>query len=78
MDIELIKLKVNNYIEIRKILWTAALVLNSGITALLLNIDSKIKAGLLIIGFIFDILLAYSIGFSNKEIKNCFKQLQKK
>ena len=61
MDKEDIKYEINNYIEIRKNLWMAVIVLTSGLVGLVINItDFKflisdyVKVILLIVGIIID------------------------
>ncbi len=67
--------EINNYIEIRKNLWTAFIILTGGLITLILNIHSFIELILLIIGSTAWIALIYTVGLINKEIKFYIKQL---
>jgi len=84
MDKEDIKYEINNYIEIRKNLWMAVIVLTSGLVGLVINItDFKflisdyVKVILLIVGIIIDYSFISGINSVNKEIKKLIIKLRK-
>ncbi|OGH98955.1 MAG: hypothetical protein A2039_09840 [Candidatus Melainabacteria bacterium GWA2_34_9] len=84
MDREDIKYEINNYIEVRKNLWTAIIVLSGGLTGLLLNIQN-IKMNLagiifivlLLAGSFLDYLFVKMLGEVNTDIQNCIVSLKK-
>lgn len=74
--------KLLNYIEVRKNLWTATIILTGGLAGLLLNMSnltmnyaSFIKIGLLTIGVPLNLLFLYSITSINKSIQRLLNKL---
>ena len=67
--------KIENYIELRRILWTTAIVLTGGIITILLNLDSLLKVGLVIFGIGMDIIFISSIIEINQDIHKLIKKI---
>ncbi|MDD3013441.1 MAG: hypothetical protein PHC34_07030 [Candidatus Gastranaerophilales bacterium] len=70
--------KIDNYIEVRKNLWTSFIALTAGIATLLLNVDSIIKIILIILGGLGEVLLIQSISSTNQRIDNLITELENK
>lgn len=70
MDKIAVNRKIDNYIEIRKNLWTAFIALTAGIATLLLNVDSIIKTILIVLGSLGEVILIHSITSTNQRIDN--------
>jgi hypothetical protein len=77
MDRETVKLKINNYIELRKSLLTLIIVLTSGTVALLLNLDSLIKIVLFIVGIVLNYFFIICFVDSNKSINKLLIDTEK-
>lgn len=75
MNEKQINKNIENYIELRKILWTTVIVLTGGIVALLLNMDSLLKLGLIIVGVGLDAIFIKFIIDINKDIHELIKKL---
>jgi hypothetical protein len=67
--------KIENYIELRKNLWATAIVLTGGIITILLNLDSLLKLGLVIVGVGVDIIFINLIIEINKDINKLIKKI---
>lgn len=69
--------KIENYIEIRKSLWTASIVLTGGIITVLFNLNpiSLLKIVLLTIGIGLDAIFISSIIEINQDIYKLIKKL---
>lgn len=74
MNEKQINKNIENYIEIRKSLWTTAIVLTGGIITILLNLDSLLKLGLVIAGVGLDIIFIRLIIETNKDIHKLIKK----
>lgn len=84
MEKEDIKQKINNYIEIRKNIWTSVIVLTGSLAALIINIaDSKflisgyLKIIFVVIGGIIDYAFISGINSMNNEINKLITKLGK-
>ncbi|OGH96914.1 MAG: hypothetical protein A2039_00195 [Candidatus Melainabacteria bacterium GWA2_34_9] len=85
MDKELIYKKIDDLIEMRKILWTVLVVLTGGIFGLIINIISPfkfnielvVKSIIISLGFFLDYVLILIIKDNNEEINNFFIKLAK-
>jgi len=75
MNEKQINKNIENYIDLRKILWTTTIVLTGGIVALLLNMDSLLKLGLIIVGVGLDTIFIRFIIDINKDIHKLIKKL---
>ena len=70
--------KIDNYIEIRKNLWTSFIALTAGIATLLLSVDSIIKIILIVVGSLGEIILIHSITSTNQRLDNLITELEDK
>ncbi|MFH0702452.1 MAG: hypothetical protein V2B14_02795 [bacterium] len=83
MNREVLNKRIDNLIEIRKNLWTAFIVLTGGTAGLLLsinfihNINTYMKAGLFMTGFLADCFLINNISSCNIKIAKLFNKLEK-
>jgi len=84
MKSEELKQEINNYIEIRKNIWTVVIILSSGLAGLGISIaDFKfhaqdyVKVILFIIGIFLDYTFISSINSINKEIKKLITDIGK-
>jgi len=77
MKEEFLKQRIFGEIEHKKTLWTAQIVLISGLSALILNLNSIPKIILFIIGFLAEYLLLSSIKDTDLRLKNLYKELEK-
>ena len=77
MKEESLKKQILGEIEHKKTLWTAQIVLISGLSALILNLNSIPKIILFIIGFLAEYLLLSSIKDTDLRLKNLYKELEK-
>ena len=68
--------KIDNYFEIRKILWTAIIILTGGVVTLTLHIDSFIKSFWIVLGFIAELIFVYSITKINENIEELLAKLE--
>ncbi|MFH0703006.1 MAG: hypothetical protein V2B14_05655 [bacterium] len=83
MNREVINKRIDNLIEIRKNLWTAFIILTGGTAGLLLSINfihsinTYMKAGLFMAGFLADYFLFNIIISCNIKIAKLFTKLEK-
>lgn len=69
MNNEILKEKINNYIEIRRNFWMALLGLSGGVTALSVSsLDNIIKTVLFVVGIILIMFVLITIRLINDEI----------
>ncbi|HBG48025.1 MAG TPA: hypothetical protein DDW90_00635 [Cyanobacteria bacterium UBA9971] len=77
MKEESLKKQILGEIEHKKTLWTAQIVLVSGLSALILNLNSIPKIILLLIGFFFEYLILSTIKDTDIKLQNLYKELEK-
>lgn len=76
MKEESLKQQILGEIEHKKTLWTAQIVLVSGLSALILNINSIPKIILFIIGFFVEYLFLSSIKDTDIRLQKLYKELE--
>ena len=85
MDKDLIKEKIENFKDLRRIFWTVIIVLGGGMAGIIfnihnitsLNILSLIKLTIFLLGLFFFVIFINCMINSNKEIGKLFKLMEK-
>jgi hypothetical protein len=72
-----LKQRISGYVEHKKTLWTAQIVLIGGLSTLILNLNNVPKIILFIIGVFAEYLVLSTIKDTDILLENLYKQLEK-